>query len=78
MGAMLVMSTVSATTFAQSSSKATTGTTPATYEVTIGSQTITLRAGQKAEVPLTPVTSATGTGIQPNVVFPGNSGTLSI
>ncbi|MHB1629549.1 MAG: hypothetical protein ACYCVB_14475 [Bacilli bacterium] len=77
-GTLLVMSTVPATTFAQSSSKTTTGTNPTTYEVTIGSQTVTLKAGQKAEEPLTTVNSSGGSGIQSNVVFPGNKGTLSL
>lgn len=77
---------------ATSVASTTTNPSPGTIVVTIGSTTVVLKQGQKVEIPLVPVTStSTNSGTsspntgsisnsvsQPNVVFPGNGGTLSL
>lgn len=73
---LVMVLSISLTAFAQSPSTNKVDT-EATYEVKIGDTTLTLKEGEKAKVPLNTI-SDTDSGIQPNVIFVGDAGTLDI
>lgn len=74
--ALVMVFTISAPVFAQSSSTEKIDTNKATtYEITIGETTLELTEGEKAAIALELI-SDSNSDIQPQQAFPGDAGTL--
>jgi len=77
--ALMMVFSMSTAVFAQSTTNKKIDTKTSTYEVTIGNKTLTLKEGEKAEVPLTSINNSdSNSEIEPNAVFIGDAGTLDI
>jgi hypothetical protein len=55
-----------------------TPSTEATYQLDVGGQTTTLTEGETVVYPMHNVDSTTAFGASPDVVYPGNNGTLTV
>lgn len=76
---LVMVISMSATAFAKSPSAEKVDTNKGIYQVTIGDQTINLKEGERASIPLAPIEdSNSNSGIQPSTVFTGDMGTLEL